>query len=341
MIHAKTSRHASAAQTLIDQSIVWDNHVCITTRRSGSVWVEQIARAHAAGFSFLSLNIGDSEIELDTVIRLAADFRAFVRANSDKYLMATTAADIHAAKATGRTAIAFDLEGVYALDGQISLVPFLYEIGVRWMLMAYNKANWAAGGCHDETDRGLTLEGRKLVKEMDRVGLIKCCSHTGYRTARDVLEMTERPVVFSHSNARALKDHPRNIPDDLIKACAATGGVIGLNGLNIFLGEGPNLIELLADHIDHMAELVGTDHIGLGLDYVYDMDDLNQQLATAETVWPAGFGYGPGIKFVPPEQLSDLVETLLQRGYGERDLANILGGNFLRLAETTWGARHA
>ncbi len=337
LTHPQDADFKQTAKSVLDSSVVWDNHVCITTRRSGAPWVRQISRAHAAGFSFLSLNIGDSDIPLDTVIRLAAEFRAFVRANHEKYVMAATPADIRRAKAENKTAIAFDLEGAYALDGQLSLVQLLYDMGVRWMLMAYNKGNWAAGGCHDEPDEGLTAQGRLLVEEMDRVGLVKCCSHTGYRTARDVLELTTRPVVFSHSNARALKDHPRNIPDDLILACAKTGGVVGLNGLNIFLGEGKNLIELLSDHIDHMADLVGVDHIGLGLDYVYDMDDLNEALAAAETIWPPGFGYGPGIKFVAPEELSDLVEALLRRGYGEADLNKILGGNFLRLAETAWG----
>ena len=125
------------------------------------------------------------------------------------------------------------------------------------MLLVYNRRNLAGSGCHDPEDEGLTDLGRAILAEMDRVGMVKCCSHTGYRTAREILDSTDRPVIFSHSNPRALRDHPRNIPDDLIRACAATGGVVGINGVGLFLGTGPPTAEVIVRNIDYVAQLVG------------------------------------------------------------------------------------
>ena len=103
------------------------------------------------------------------------------------------------------------------------------------MLLAYNLNNLAGGGCQDDDD-GMTAFGHDVVREMERVGMVVCCSHTGYRTARDVLKMATKPVVFSHSNAHDIVAHPRNLPDDLVRECAQTGGVVGVNGIGLFLG---------------------------------------------------------------------------------------------------------
>ena len=210
-------------EQLIAESIVWDNHVCVT-QTVGTAHMDGLLRAHRAGFNHLSVNIGDSVTPLETVVRLAADFRSWVHAHAEQFVMAESIEDVRRAGSAGKTAISFDLEGAWSLDEQVNLVPLLYRLGVRWMLIAYNAGNWAGGGCHDEPDEGLTEAGGRLLEAMDAAGMVKCCSHTGYRTARDVLERSELPVVFSHSNAVALRDHPRNIPDDLIIACAQTGG---------------------------------------------------------------------------------------------------------------------
>ncbi len=142
--------------------------------------------------------------------------------------------DIHAAKQAGQLGVTFDIEGAGVIDDLAQLKQF-YDFGVRWMALAYNSNNHFAGGCHDE-DTGLTGFGRELVAEMQRVGMVVCCSHVGYRTVEDVLAISNGPIIFSHSNPRGLWDHPRNVPDTLLKACAETGGVIGVNGLTLFMG---------------------------------------------------------------------------------------------------------
>jgi membrane dipeptidase len=170
------------------------------------------------------------------------------------------------------------------------------------------------------------------------VGLLKCCSHTGYRTAMDVFEATKRPTIFSHSNPKALRDHPRNIPDELIRACAKTGGVIGLNGVGIFLGDNDIRTETLVRHIEYVADLVGPQHVGLGLDAMFDQSALDAALAVNGHLWPAEYGYRPGIDIYSPEQLPALTEALLARGWPEADVRGLLGENLLRVAGEVWPA---
>jgi membrane dipeptidase len=182
-------------------AVVWDNHACLPLHDTERL-VDGIARYRAAGVTAVTINIGDSQVPLEVLIRTAAGIRHYVQQHPDDYLLGLTTADLREAAQSGRLAVCLDVEGVFALGTQVSLVEFLYQIGVRWMLLVYNRRNLAGSGCHDAEDEGLTVHGRAILAEMDRVGMIKCCSHTGYRTARESLDATDRPVIFSHSNPR-------------------------------------------------------------------------------------------------------------------------------------------
>jgi membrane dipeptidase len=152
----------------------------------------------------------------------------------------------------------------------------------------------------------------------------------------DVFEMSTRPTIFSHSNPRALRDHPRNIPDELIDACARSGGVVCINGVGIFLGNNDISVSTFVNHVDYVAQRIGPEHVGLGLDYVFDLAGMDALLADSANIWPEGYGYGPGIRFMPPEDLPRVTEELLRRGYAESAIRGILGGNLLRVAEAVW-----
>jgi membrane dipeptidase len=299
-------------------------------------WLDQLGRYRASGVDVAVINIGDSNQPLETLVRMAAAIRNYVARRPDDYVLAVDTGTIRSAKAAGKLAIALDVEGVYALGNQVSLVPLLYEIGVRWMLMVYNRANLAGSGCHDAEDGGLTALGREFVREMDRVGLVKCCSHTGYRTAMEVFEQSTKPTIFSHSNPRALHDHPRNIPDELIDACAQSGGVVCINGIGIFLGDNDIRVQRFVDHVDYVVQRVGPNHVGVGLDYMFDMAGMDAALSSGANIWPEGFGYQAGIKCFPPEDLPAVTEELLRRGYDEDSIRRILGGNLLRVADQVW-----
>jgi membrane dipeptidase len=326
----------SNAATLLRDSIVWDNHGCMPVGRPHDTsFLPQLQRYRAAGVSAVMLNVGFGDMGIEEHVCTLASMRRWIKARPDEYLLLNTADDVDLAHATGRLAVGFDIEGANAVGEQPSLVSLYYDLGVRWMLLAYNNNNRAGGGCQDH-DPGLTAFGREVVAEMERVGMQVCCSHTGHRTVRDVFDVATRPVIFSHSNPSALHAHPRNIPDDLIRACAATGGVVGINGIGSFLGQNDNSSETFARHVDHVAQLVGTQHVALGLDYVFDTREMDDYLTRMAHTFPAELGYERGVRMVAPEQLEGIVEALQNRGYSDADLRAVLGGNLMRLARTVW-----
>jgi membrane dipeptidase len=324
------------AATLLHNSIVWDNHGCMPVARPHDTsFLPQLQRYRAAGVSAVMLNVGFGDMGIEDHIRTLASLRHWIKARPNEYLLLCTADDVDQAYATGRLAVGFDIEGANAVADQPSLVSLYYDLGVRWMLLAYNTNNRVGGGCQDE-DTGLTPFGREVIAEMERVGMQVCCSHTGHRTVRDVFDVATRPVIFSHSNPSALHAHPRNIPDDLIRACAATGGVVGINGIGSFLGKNDNSSETFARHVDHVAQLVGVQHVALGLDYVFDTQELDDYVSKMAHTFPAELGYEKGVRMVAPEQLEAIVQTLQKLGYSDMDLRAVLGGNLVRLARTVW-----
>ncbi|MBK9967475.1 MAG: MFS transporter, partial [Holophagales bacterium] len=250
-----TSRPAETrnASALLRDGLVWDNHGCMPVGRPHDTsFLPQLRRYRSAGVDAVMLNVGFGDMGVEEHLRTLADMRHWLKARPDEYVLIGTADDVERARATGRLAVGFDIEGANAIADQPSLIETYYDLGVRWMLLAYNRNNRVGGGCQDE-DTGLTAYGREVIAEMERVGMQVCCSHTGYRTVRDVFEVVTKPVIFSHSNARAVHAHPRNVPDDLIRACAATGGVVGLNGLSVFLGPGEDLVETFVRHVEHVV----------------------------------------------------------------------------------------
>jgi len=268
---------------------------------------------------------------------MAAHFRRWLLARPADYVLAETVDDIERARRDGKLAVMFDIEGMNAVADQPSLVQLYYDLGVRWMLVAYNRHNRAGSGCQEAEDGGLTPFGRELLDEMARVGMVACCSHTGHRTTMDVMAYSEKPVIFSHSNSRSVHDHPRNVRDDALKACAATGGVVGINGIGLFLASEGNLVEAFVRHVDYVAQLIGPEHVGLGLDYVFDQAELDDAVSDPAT-FPPELGYGAGIQMVPPEAIEEIVERLLALGYADDDIRAILGGNLLRVARQVWRA---
>ena len=304
-------------------------------RPNDTAFLPQLARHKAAGFDAVTVNVGFGDMRPEAHLQMLASLRQWLIERPDQYVLIETADDIERAHAGDRLAVGFDIEGANAIGDQLSLVQLYYDLGVRWMLLAYNQGNRVGGGCQDE-DRGLTPFGRELIAEMERVGMQLCLSHTGHRMARDALAVATRPVIFSHSNCAALHAHPRNIPDDLIRACAATGGVVGINGVGIFLGPDDVSAETFARHLDHVVQLVGPAHASIALDYVFDIGELEEYMRTMRHTFPPGLGYELGARFIAPEQIGEIVAALQAWGYSEPDLKAILGDNLMRLARTVW-----
>jgi membrane dipeptidase len=319
----------------LESNLVWDNHGCMPLRPFDESFLPQLDRYRRSHVDVVSLNIGFGEQGIEQHVRMIAHFRRWLAMHADQYVLVQQVSDIEQARRENKLGVCFDMEGACGIGDQASLIGLYYDLGVRWMLMAYNRRNLVGCGCHDDEDTGLTRFGREVLDEMARVGMVACCTHTGWRTAMDVMEYSPNPVIFSHSNPDAFKHHPRNIPDDIMRACAATGGTIGINGVGLFLGDNDIETETIVRHIDYAVQLVGAEHVALGLDYVFDMGELEDYLRTQRHTFPAG-DYEVIPKFAAPEQIPGIAEALLRRGYSESDLAKIMGGNLLRIANNVW-----
>ncbi|MFQ5828395.1 MAG: dipeptidase [Candidatus Methylomirabilia bacterium] len=272
-----------------------------------------------------------------------------LRRRSSQLVHVTRVEDVYRAKNERKLGIIFHFQNTQPFERNLDLVEVFYRLGVRMVQLTYNVKSWVGDGCEEATDSGLSEFGRRVIREMNRVGMVVDLSHTGYRTTMEAMEVSEGPVVFSHSNAKAVHASRRNLRDDQIKTVAEKGGVIGLNGFPVFVSKRrwPTLDELLL-HTDYIADLVGTDHLSLGLDFYGGQWPFasprearalyGERLKTGRwqpaTYPPPPYKYPRGIEV--PSKLESLTHGLLARGYGEKDVEKILGGNLMRVFGKVW-----
>ena len=266
----------SRTAALMRAAIVWDNHGCMPLKTDGS-FLRELERYRKAGVTVASINVGFGEMSWTDHLRVLAFMRQWVAKRPEAYRLLGKVDEVELCKREGKLGIVFDVEGMCPVQDNLSLVQTFYELGVRWMLIAYNRNNSAGGGCLDK-DTGLTPTGRAIIDEMERVGIVLCLSHTGAKTASEAREYSRNPVIFSHSNPYGDAPRQRNISDELIRACARKGGVVGLSGIGSFLGASTELVARLLRQLRYVIDLVGTDHVGLSLDYVFDRSGLNELL---------------------------------------------------------------
>lgn len=329
--HHMSSRTAA----LIRSTVIWDNHGCMPLR-ADDCFLPQLERYRQAGVTVASLNVGFAAIPWTEHLRVLSFMRQWIAHRPDAYRLVATADDVHVCKREGKLGIVFDVEGMCPVEDNLSLVQTFYELGVRWMLIAYNHGNGAGGGCLDQEDRGLTAVGRAIIDEMERVGMVLCVSHTGARTAAEALEYASRPVIFSHSNPAGDAPQPRNISDDLIRTCARKGGVVGLSGIGPFLGANTGLVQRLLRQLRYVIDLVGAQHVGLSLDYTFDRTELNEFVRLNPTLFPPGIDAAEGMPMVEPEAIGEIAEGLARDNLTEEQIRGILGHNWLRIATEVW-----
>lgn len=329
-------------RSLFDDALVWDAHAGFETLPGMDLG--KLRQWKDAGIDFLSVNVGYDVWTWEQSVRSLAFARHWVTNHSSEYLLADSVDQIELARTSGRLAIAFDLEGTRALDDSLELLELFYRLGVRQILFAYNRDNSVGGGCHGE-DVGLSGFGKTLVEAMNELGILVDCSHCGYRTTMDAMSVSRAPVIFSHSNARDLTDHERNIHADQARRCAETGGVVGVNGIDLFLGGGTQTSRL-ADHVEYFLDLIGDEHVGIGLDYFFDAESeeaasgasqsFAEVLAADTSYWPPTQYPDGAIACAQPGQIRELAELLTARNHSERTVRNVLGRNFWRVAKEVW-----
>jgi membrane dipeptidase len=329
------------ATALHRSALIWDAHACLPLHPDVDVTV--LRRHRDAGVSFVSINIGMDMNPLSQIMPVIASFRAQIAAHPELLLQVDTVAEVERAHLEGKLAVAFDLEGAIPLCERPEMVRLFHDLGVRQVHLAYNRNNSVGGGCYDE-DVPLTPLGRRIVAAVHAAGMLMDCSHTGHRTSLDIMGLGLGPVIFSHANPRAVQADRRNITDEQIDACVATGGIVCVNGVGRFLTDPKGGTPAILDCIDHLADRIGPERIGLGIDYCYPANGLDEHPPGLDRGywWPAAHGYGSGItgiKIAAPEQFPEITAGLAARGYGEPAIRGMLGGNMLELARKVWQPR--
>lgn len=264
--------------------------------------------------------------------------------------------DIIYAHETGRVAIIFGIESLTPIENEVDRIDVLYGLGLRSMGVTYGESNMLGSGRDELRDGGLTDFGYDAVKRMNKIGVLIDVSHAGDKTALDVIESSCKPVVISHSGARALNNTKRLVPDNVIQALAEKGGVIGIAACpNITRTEKhpKHDIESIMEHVEYCVNLVGVDHVGLGPDTLYG-DHVGLYRVWADWSATNGLGHYPRGERPPPPSMDfdampeyvkgfenpsefpNVVRWLVKNGYSDHEIAKIIGENALRLLRTVW-----
>jgi len=263
-------------------------------------------------------------------------------------VLCLTSADVERAHAEGRIASLIGLEGGHVIENSLGTLRAYYDLGARYMTLTHNVTlDWADAAADEPKHGGLTPFGREVVREMNRLGMLVDLSHVSPKVMSDALDVAEAPVIFSHSSARAVTDHPRNVPDEILKRMPANGGVVMVTFVPAFVSQkvadwwapvfkrfaatstqeafdqlraertaeaGPpprSTIADVADHIDHVRKIAGVDHVGIGGDF------------------PLGSDTTLGLEDV--STYPALFAELIRRGWSDGDLAKLAGWNVLRV----------
>ncbi len=274
-------------------------------------------------------------------LRYFAGWNGYIARNDDVFTLVNRAADIDKAKRDGKVAV---IMGVQNADHfrNVADVQTFYQLGQRCSQLTYNSQNRIGSGCTDRVDGGVSDYGVEVIKAMNSAGMLIDTSHCGDRTTLDAVELSPAAIAITHSNCRAINNHPRTKTDEAITALAKKGGVMGITGVRNFVSASePTTMGSLVDHIDHVAKLVGIEHVGIGTDTdLYGYDQMQpDQYAMLKGSYKGSYGFRDKIDieaFSGPLKMYNLTEELVRRGYSDANIKLVLGGNFRRLLGATW-----
>jgi membrane dipeptidase len=287
-----------------------------------------------------SVGVGGASAYEDALEFIAA-WSGFVGRNTQVFTLVGKAGDLDAAKAKQKIAVIMGLQNADEFREPKDVKAF-YQLGLRCAQLTYNTQNLLGSGSTERVDGGISDYGEQIIKSMNEVGMLVDVSHSGDKTTLDAIELSPKPIAFTHSNCRALNNHPRLKTDEAIRKLAAKGGVMGITGVRMFVKDKePTTVEDIVDHIDHVVKLVGIDHVGIGSDsdlmgYDHMPPDQYKQLKAG---YKASYAFRDKIDtdgFDHPRKVFDLTAALIRRGYSDSNIQAVLGGNFRRLLGTTW-----
>ncbi|MGH3240690.1 MAG: dipeptidase [Spirillospora sp.] len=326
------------AAALHDRATVVDASAVIDLDRS------HVERFRAGGVTAVNHTVTLPDADYEPAVTQIKSARAWIDDNPGDVLLCRRADDIAEAKRTGREAIVFGPQDTRFLGTDLSHLDRFYEFGVRILQLTYQYRNFVGDGCGEPDPAGLSRFGRELVAAMNELGILIDLSHCGRPTAMEAMEASDAPVVFTHAHASAVHPHIRFKDDDLLRALADQGGVIGVTGLSPFNklenGVRPGLREWLV-HVTYLVDLLGPDHVGLGLDFDETSTperDRAELAAYPELALRQEFGY-EGRRVAGLTSAADVGNAtlaLISAGYDDETILKILGGNWLRVFARVW-----
>jgi membrane dipeptidase len=280
----------------------------------------------------------------DVIHDLGLRFSDF--AHQEMVYVARTVDDLQRAKPEGRIAFVASLESATPIENELDRVDVLYGLGVRTMGLTYSESNALGSGLKEPRDGGLTRLGRRVVRRMNRLGMTIDTAHCSDRTALDAIEASEKPTIISHVGARALWNSRRMKPDDVLRACAQGGGVIGIEAAphtTLTQRHPLHSIESFMEHFEYVAGLVGIEHVAFGPDTFFgDHVGLHRIFGAHFSIAEAHAGpeyeevaYVRGLEN-PAETMPNITRWLVAHGYGDEEIGQVLGRNALRVLEETW-----
>lgn len=302
---------------------------------------EVLEELSAGGVTCAQVTCAVWEGARDTLSTLGHWFRR-LREHEDLITLARSASDITSAKEAGKVAIVLGFQNASPFEDDLSLVEVFCRLGVRVVQLTYNIQNHLGGSCYEPNDSGLTRFGEFVVKEMNRCGMLVDLSHVGERTSFDAIEVSEQPVAITHANPEWFHPSPRNKSDELLKVLAESGGVLGCTVYPNFIGGPETRLEDFCAMIERLVEMMGVEHVAIGTDSTRKHKDEHLswlrngrwQFTDGEELpswpeWPAWFRSSA--------DFPNLTTGLLDRGFDQDEVAAVMGGNWLRLFDETFG----
>ena len=331
-----------------------------TPTRQDDIWIDALGglrfgpegfdEIERSGLTMIETTLGapgDPPFGYDQAVQDIASWHGIFNRYLDRVIHVRRVADILEAKRTGGIAVMIGFQNATHLQRDLANVEFFHNLGIRQMQLTYNSLNALGAGCTERVDVGLSDFGVEVVQKMNELGMIVDVSHTGVRSTMDAIEVSSAPVLFTHANCRALCDNPRCKTDEQIRALAARGGVMGITTVNFFVSKKPrSTLDDFIDHIAHVADLVGIDYVGIGTDS--SIGGWRVSFPTEQAFWDfhAQFEFKPevDVRWPPfieeldrPEKMHIIAERLEQRGFSGAEVAQVMGGNFLRVYEEILG----
>ncbi len=308
----------------------------VTTRG----WSDESWRiATEAGYTGLGTSLSSDSME--AALEDLETWNQRIESNPDRYVRVDSAADLEHAHVTGKLAVLLGFQNATMIGSSIENLGDLYQAGTRWIQLTYNSRNLLGDGCTERTNAGLSDFGLEVVERMNDLGVLVDLSHCGHQTTLDAILFSDPGPCFTHTMCEALyPSHPRSKTDEEIRAMAEKGGVMGVVALGYLVGPDPGgetTIETYVDHIDHVVDIAGIDHVGVASDFV--IQGISSSATRENWYEPRLESFKPSYQvrwppWIPeldsPDRYNSVAAILDQRGYSSGDIEKVLGLNWLR-----------